>query len=195
MVERDASRYSTVKRPIFVNLLILLASHHPSRTDVEFSMNLLGLRNDEVGEKGERDYRILVLGDSITLGGFAEAGEIYPAVNDRENFCVTHPVAEGDWRSIREDFDALIADCIGDWRYAWSADFWPKIVPLLEFMEQSGDERGFRLAVLLFPISYQLQGELQMDEPQRAFDRHMMGLSVRRLICFRCCAKNISRTA
>jgi hypothetical protein len=62
-------------------------------------------------------------------------------------------------------------------------------------MEQSGDERGFRLAVLLFPISYQLQGELQMDEPQRAFDRHMMGLSVRRLICFRCCAKNISRTA
>jgi hypothetical protein len=27
--------------------------------------------------------------------------------------------------------------------------------------------------VLLFPVSYQVQSELLLDEPQRAFERHM----------------------
>jgi hypothetical protein len=262
-----------------------ITGHHLSRKDIAFSTNSLGYRDDEIGEKTERDYRILALGDSITLGDYAAPDETYPAyversliaaghpalegrdvqvinagvgaidlqnelailmetglsvepdvvlvglfLNDayhspvlkirrlspalswshflrvasmwldvsldryvyegtglrnegviereRERFLSTHPVAKGDWRSSQEAFNALIADRIGAWGYAWSDDFWQKIVPLLELMKQVGDERGFELAVLLFPVSFQVQSELLVDEPQREFSRHMSELGV-----------------
>ncbi len=265
-----------------------ITGHHLSRTDVGFSTNSLGYRDEEVGEKGDRDYRILVLGDSITLGDYVEADQTYPAfverslseaghpaldgrnvrvinagvgaidlqsefailmetglsvepdvvlvglyLNDayhsqvlkitrlsptlswshflrvssmwldvfrdryvyegtglrdedaiereRERFLATHPVAEGDWHSSREAFHSMIADHIGDWGYARSQDFWRKIMPILGLMKQVGDERGFRVAVLLFPVSYQVQSDLLMDNPQRGFDRYMTDLDLAHL--------------
>jgi hypothetical protein len=262
-----------------------ITGHHLSRRDVEFSTNSLGYRDEEIGEKGDRDYRILVLGDSITLGDYAAPDQTYPAyverslvaaghpalegrdvrvinagvgaidlqnefailmetglsvepdvvlvglfLNDayhspvlkirrlspalswshflrvasmwldvsldqyvyegtglrnegaielaRERFLATHSVAEGGWRSSQDAFHALIAERIGFWGYAWSDDFWQKIVPILELMKQVGDERGFQLAVLLFPVSFQVQSELLMDEPQREFERHMTELGL-----------------
>ena len=35
-----------------------ITGHHLSRTDVEFSTNSIGYRDEEVGEKTDRDYRI-----------------------------------------------------------------------------------------------------------------------------------------
>jgi hypothetical protein len=263
----------------------VITRHHLSKKDIEFSTNSLGYRDEEIGEKGDRDYRILVLGDSITLGDFVAADETYPAyiersliaagnpalegrnlrvinagvgaidlqnefailmetglsvepdvvlvglyLNDayhspvlkirrlspalswshflrvasmwldvsldryvyegtglrdkdaiesaRERFVATHSVAEGDLHSSQDAFHAAIAERIGGWGYAWSGDFWPKIVPILELMKQVANERGFRLAVLLFPVSHQVHSELLMDEPQREFDRHMTGLGL-----------------
>jgi hypothetical protein len=368
MVERNASWCSTVKRPIFVNLLILLVSlflcalllegasrllfeappsvvvenladpaasigppkegknvtlkdgqiysrgipdsgfyihtsagrrlrpgvsgaitrHHLARRDIAFSTNSLGYRDEEIGEKGDRDYRILVLGDSITLGDFVEADQTYPALierhlneesplardgrnvqvintgvgaidlqnefailletgvtvepdivlvglylndayhsqvlkitrlspalswshflrvasmwldvfrdryvyegsrlrdegaieRERERFLATHPVAEGNWKTSREAFHAMIADKIDDWGYAWSSDFWQKILPILELMKQVGDEQGFRVAVMLLPVRHQVQSELLMDEPQQEFERHMTELGLAHL--------------
>ncbi len=262
-----------------------ITGHHLSRTDVEFSTNSLGYRDEEVGEKTDRDYRILALGDSITLGDYLPADQTYPEylersliaaehpalegrdvrvinsgvgaidlqnefailmetgvsvepdvvlvglfLNDayhspvleirrlspalswshflkvssmwldvfrdryvyegtglrdedaieqeRERFLATHSAAKGDWHSSQDAFHKLIAGRIGGWGYAWSGDFWPKIVPILELMKQVGDDRGFRLAVMLFPVSYQVQSELLMDEPQRDFGRHMKKLGV-----------------
>jgi hypothetical protein len=48
-------------------------------------------------------------------------------------------------------------------------------------MKQVGDERGFRLAVILLPVSYQVKSELLMDEPQRNFDRYMADLGLAHL--------------
>ncbi len=266
----------------------VITGHHLSRRDVEFSTNSLGYRDEEIAEKGDRDYRILVLGDSITLGDYVAADQTYPAyversliaaghpalegrdvrvinagvgaidlqnefailmetglsvepdvvlvglfLNDayhspvlkirrlspalswshflrvssmwldvfrdryvyegtglrdkdaieraREQFLATHSAAEGDWHSSRDAFHSMIAERIGGWGYAWNDDFWRKIVPILELMKQVGDERGFRLAVLLFPVSYQVQSELLMDEPQREFDRHLTELGLAHL--------------
>jgi hypothetical protein len=262
-----------------------ITGHHLSRTDVEFSTNSLGFRDDEVGEKGEHDYRILVLGDSITLGDYAQADETYPAfierlLNQRESpafdgrnvrvinagvgaidlqnefailmekgllvepdavlvglylndayhsqvlkmtrlspmlswshflrvssmwldvfrdqyvyedgglrdheaiererasFLAAHRVAEGEWRTSREAFDAMIADHMDDWGYAWSEDYWKKILPILGLMKQVSNERGFELAVMLFPVSYQVQSDLLVDEPQQEFERHMTELGL-----------------
>jgi hypothetical protein len=263
----------------------VITRHHLSKKDVEFSTNSLGYRDEEIGEKGDSDYRILVLGDSITLGDYAAPDQTYPAyversliaaghpalegrdvqvinagvgaidlqnefailmetglsvepdvvlvglfLNDayhspvlkirrlspalswshflrvasmwldvsldryvyegtglrnedaiereRERFLATHSVAKGDWRSSEDAFHALIVERIGGWGYAWRGDFWQKIVPLLALMKQVGGERGFRLAVLLFPVSFQVQSELLVDEPQQEFDRHMTKLGV-----------------
>jgi hypothetical protein len=262
-----------------------ITGHHLARKDIAFSTNSLGYRDEEIGEKGDRDYRILVLGDSITLGDFVEADQTYPAqierhlngdgplaldgrnvqvintgvgaidlqnelailletgvtvepdivlvglyLNDayhsqvlkitrlspalswshflrvasmwldvfrdryvyegsrlrdegaieseRERFLAAYPVAEGDWKTSREAFHGKIAEKIGDWGYAWSADFWQKILPILELMKQVGNERGFRVAVMLLPVRHQVQSELLVDEPQQEFERHMTELGL-----------------
>jgi hypothetical protein len=262
-----------------------ITGHHLSRRDVEFSTNSLGYRDDEVGEKTDRDYRILALGDSITLGDYLSAEQTYPEyleraliaaepralkdrdvrvinsgvgaidlqnefailmetglsvepdvvlvglfLNDayhspvlkirrlspalswshflrvssmwldvfrdryvyegtnlrneesidseRERFLATHSVAKGDWRKSQDAFNSLIADKIGGWGYAWSGGFWQKINPILELIKQVGDDNGFQIAVMLFPVSYQVQSELLMDEPQRDFERYMTELDI-----------------
>ena len=265
-----------------------ITGHHLSRTDVEFSTNSFGFRDAEIGEKGERDYRILVLGDSITLGDYAKADETYPAViqrllgepsspvldgrnvrvinagvgaidlqnefailmeagllvepdvvlvglylndayhsqvlkltrlsptlswshflrvasmwldvfrdqyvyegaglrdedaveRERKRFLDAHSAAEGDWHTSREAFDAMIADQMGDWGYAWSEDYWQKALPILGLMKQVGNERGFQVAVMLFPVSYQVHTDLIVDEPQQSFERHMTELGLAHL--------------
>jgi hypothetical protein len=262
-----------------------ITNHHLSRKDVKFSTNSLGFRDEEIGKKGEHDYRILVLGDSITLGDFVQADETYPAdiqrllsesddpavagrnvrvinagvgaidlqnefailmekgllvepdvvlvglyLNDayhsqvlkltrlspmlswshflrvasmwldvfrdqyvyensglrdkeaiereRERFLATHSVAEGEWRTDRKAFDALIAEHMDDWGYAWSEDYWNKILPIFGLMKQVSNEHGFKIAVMLLPVSFQVQSDLLVDEPQQEFDRHMTELGL-----------------
>jgi len=262
-----------------------ITGHHLSRKDVPFSTNSIGYRDEEIGEKTDRDYRILALGDSITLGDYAPPDQTYPAylqraliaandpalagrkvkvinagvgaidlqnefailmetglsvqpdvvlvglfLNDafhspvlkirrlspalswshflrvasmwldvfrdryvyegtglrddeaieraKEAFLATHLVEEGDWNSSAGAFNALIGEHINGWGYAWSDDFWQKIMPIMELMKQVSNERGFKLAVMLFPVSYQVQSEFLMDQPQQEFDRNMKALGI-----------------
>lgn len=54
--------------------------------DFVIDTNSDGLRDGEIGPKGEHDFRILILGDSYTLGFGAEQEEAYPQVlEDRLN--------------------------------------------------------------------------------------------------------------
>jgi hypothetical protein len=86
--------------------------------------------------------------------------------HERERFFETHPVGEKpDWQTSREGFQLKISRRFEDWGYAWSDNFWPRITPTLEFMKQVADEHGFELAVLLFPVSYQVQSDHLVDEP------------------------------
>ncbi len=56
----------------------------PGRYRIKVQTNSLGLREDrEFGKKGEKDFRILVLGDSITFGKGVEAEEAFPRVLER----------------------------------------------------------------------------------------------------------------
>ena len=57
--------------------------HILSKIEVEISTNSLGYRYEEIGAKTDRDYRILALGDSITLADFVAADQTYPAVVER----------------------------------------------------------------------------------------------------------------
>jgi lysophospholipase L1-like esterase len=61
------------------NAKITIAHHYLSNRSVEISTNSLGFRAPELSRKRPEERRILVLGDSITLGDYVNADETYPS--------------------------------------------------------------------------------------------------------------------
>lgn len=98
---------------------------------------------------------------------------------ERAHFLETHPASEKeDWQTSREGFNKKIASRFEDWGYAWSENFWPKITRTMKLMKQVTREHGIRLAVVLFPVRQQVQGDLLVDEPQQGFEREMTALGI-----------------
>ena len=58
-------------------------NHVLSHDDVVIQTNSLGLRHPELDEKSDDEFRVLVLGDSITFGDYVAFEETYPALLDR----------------------------------------------------------------------------------------------------------------
>jgi lysophospholipase L1-like esterase len=61
------------------NVRATIRSHRVSGRDVVIETNSLGLRHPQLAPKGADEYRVLVLGDSITLGDYLFLDETYPA--------------------------------------------------------------------------------------------------------------------
>jgi len=57
----------------------LIKNQYLSHRDVEIATNALGFRAPDLPEEKGREYRILVLGDSITLGDYVAEDETYPS--------------------------------------------------------------------------------------------------------------------
>jgi lysophospholipase L1-like esterase len=55
-------------------------NHRLSDRDVVITTNSLGLRHPALGPKSEGEYRVLVLGDSITFGDYVSFDDTYPAM-------------------------------------------------------------------------------------------------------------------
>jgi hypothetical protein len=64
---------------MYPNVQVIVRKHQVSGRRVEIWTNALGYRGDEVPPKTPEDFRILVLGDSITLADYAPEEETYPA--------------------------------------------------------------------------------------------------------------------
>jgi DNA-binding beta-propeller fold protein YncE len=61
------------------NVRVTIESARLSDRDVEVRTNALGYRGEDVPPKTDRDFRILFLGDSITVADYADENETYPA--------------------------------------------------------------------------------------------------------------------
>jgi len=61
------------------NVRATIRSHRVSGRDVVIETNSLGLRHPELEPKQADEFRVLVLGDSITLGDYLPFDETYPA--------------------------------------------------------------------------------------------------------------------
>jgi DNA-binding beta-propeller fold protein YncE len=61
------------------NVRVIIRGHELSGRNVEVRTNALGYRGDDVPPKNPDDFRILVLGDSITLSDYAPEDQTYPA--------------------------------------------------------------------------------------------------------------------
>lgn len=54
-----------------------ILNHTLSKRDVVIEVNSLGLRHSALGKKGDHEFRVLVLGDSITLGDYVPEDETF----------------------------------------------------------------------------------------------------------------------
>lgn len=77
-----------------------------------------------------------------------------------------------------EAFNYHIYARFWDWGYAWSDENWEEIrqvmIPLKRFCEKN----HLALAVLLFPVSYQVYAAFEKNEPQQKFERLMNELDI-----------------
>lgn len=64
---------------LFANVNALIKNHHLAKRDILLTTNAQGFRYSQLGKKDKKDFRILVLGDSITLGDSADQDKTYPA--------------------------------------------------------------------------------------------------------------------
>jgi hypothetical protein len=64
---------------MYPNVQVIVRKHQVSGRRVEIWTNSLGYRGDEVRPKTAQEFRVLVLGDSITLADYAPQEESYPA--------------------------------------------------------------------------------------------------------------------
>ncbi len=62
------------------NARVTILNHQLSGLDIDINTNSHGFRDEELGEKNEGEKRILFLGDSITLGDYLPAEEVFVEV-------------------------------------------------------------------------------------------------------------------
>ncbi len=62
------------------NISATIRNHILSHQDIRIDVNSLGLRYEELPPKEPGEYRVLVLGDSITIGDYVQYAETYPAI-------------------------------------------------------------------------------------------------------------------
>lgn len=65
------------------NVRAVVSGHHLSRQDVTLETSSIGLRYEELGPKQPDEFRVLVLGDSITLGDYVNEDATYPRQMER----------------------------------------------------------------------------------------------------------------
>ena len=73
------------------NLSVPIKNHLLSHRDVRVETNSLGLRSPELAEPQPRDYRILVMGDSITLADYMDEEESFPRILEKQLAASGHP--------------------------------------------------------------------------------------------------------
>ena len=83
VVERDAPIYARSETPVvktwtIPNSHVIVRNNALSHRDIPISINSIGLRYPELGPKEPGEYRVLVLGDSITMGDYVLEEETIP---------------------------------------------------------------------------------------------------------------------
>ncbi|OGG20693.1 hypothetical protein A3D03_00085 [Candidatus Gottesmanbacteria bacterium RIFCSPHIGHO2_02_FULL_40_13] len=68
---------------VLPNSKTVVKNHYMNGQDITIITNSLGYRYSEIGEKKQDEYRILVLGDSITFGDYLNVENTYPYYLER----------------------------------------------------------------------------------------------------------------
>jgi lysophospholipase L1-like esterase len=114
--------------------------------------------------------------DSLARGAEGRRGR--ELARDLALFRERFPVSDEPWETHDGGFNRRVEAAFHDWGYAWSDAYWTKIARTLELMRGVTREQGARLAVVLFPVRYQVERAGLRDEPQREFASLMAELEL-----------------
>jgi lysophospholipase L1-like esterase len=71
------------------------------------------------------------------------------------------------WRDDRDAFDRLVAMARYDWGAAWTEEAWQALGGQLDRLKALAADHRFAVAVVVFPVSFQVYARFLADEPQR----------------------------
>jgi len=80
------------------------------------------------------------------------------------------------WRRNRDAFLKLVESAKFDWGAGWDPDSWKIIEDELTRLKMSADKHHFKVAVIPFPVRYQVQAHFIEDAPQRGLERRAKSL-------------------
>jgi len=243
---------------------IIVKNHQVSHADVYVDINSRGFRDEELPvEKGDKEIRILVLGDSITLGSYLPAEKVYGELVEKNlqsempnykievvnagmgdiglkeeldileekgldikpdivllafylndscppwntpfefghrGFLRSHlliaeffarevlyrskkeeilePIIKYseagrklDWKNNREDFLKFAKMADFDWGSAWEDRSWEIFDNELTRLKKDSEENHFKVAVVVFPVYFQVYSQFVEDKPQRNMEQ------------------------
>jgi lysophospholipase L1-like esterase len=77
-------------------------------------------------------------------------------------------VSQGRWRTEPAAFEAMVGAARFDWGAAWDPDSWQSVERELDRLEGLARAHRFELAMVAFPVRFQVDAEFLDDTPQRA---------------------------
>lgn len=80
------------------------------------------------------------------------------------------PTSDGDPGTDPKAFNRIIVRAFWDWGSAWNPDAWEQMRPLFEEFKRQADARGFRLAIVAFPLREQVTANYVYDYPQERLE-------------------------
>lgn len=108
------------------NMNIFLTNETLSQKDISISTNSLGYRGPEIPEKTGNDFRILVIGDSITLADHVDFSEMY--TTRLENYLKNSPKIKSSNKNIQV-INAGIGGTGSQTQLAIYTELFPKVKP------------------------------------------------------------------
>ncbi len=83
-----------------------------------------------------------------------------------------------EWRTDRADFAALVASASVDWGATWQILAWPPIEQQLGRLLALARQHGFRVALVAFPVRFQVEADFLDATPQQRLARRLEVLGV-----------------
>ncbi len=131
------------------NVSATIRNHPLSRQDVRIETNSLGLRYGELGPRQPGEYRILVLGDSITFADYVDERDTFTMILERQ-------LAESGYRGVRIINAGLPGASTRDeyYHYLELADYVrPDLVLVAMYLNDVADSQRFYVRALRPPYS------------------------------------------
>jgi len=88
-----------------------------------------------------------------------------------ERFAWVEAVDKLDWRKNSADLKSLAKLAKYDWGAAWEEESWPKVEVQMQRLQKLAARAGARVAVVAFPVRYQVEADYIDDAPQRALEQ------------------------
>lgn len=87
-------------------------------------------------------------------------------------------VGDVDWKTDPRAFDTLVKAARGDWGAAWTDEAMQTARRELQRLKSLAARHGFRPALVLFPVSFQVEAPFDTDAPQLAVARIARDLDI-----------------